>query len=152
MDYWLQELNKETSILIKIRDAYINIRNWKVQRKLYVSFKKQSYFFRFIIITCGGVRACKKWQLHVYILRFTLQTIAKKLKNGKKDDKAGRVPYLFSLEMLIQDVGRPYQMAAFESVCFSYPVRIERALRVSGSQLMACKEAPLAGTNKVCQS
>lgn len=93
MDYWLQELNKETSILIKIRDAYINIRNWKVQRKLYVSFKKQSYFFRFIIITCGGVRACKKWQLHMYILRFTLQTIAKKLKNGKKDDKAGRVPY-----------------------------------------------------------
>lgn len=29
----------------------------------------------------------------MYILRFTLQTIAKKLKNGKKDDKAGRVPY-----------------------------------------------------------
>lgn len=54
--------------------------------------------------------------------------------------------------MLIQDVVRPYQMAAIESVCFSYPVRIERALRVSGSQLMACKEAPLAGTNKVCQS
>lgn len=77
--------------------------------------------------------------------------------------KAGRVPYFFfalisflffffSLEMLIQDVVRPYQMAAIESVCFSYPVRIERALRVSGSQLMACKEAPLAGTNKVCQS
>lgn len=76
----------------------------------------------------------------------------KQLKNGKKDDKAGRVPYCFSLEMLIQDVVRPYQMAAFESVRFSYPVRIERALRVSGSQLMACKEAPLAGTNKVCQS
>ncbi|KAG7241210.1 hypothetical protein INR49_025953 [Caranx melampygus] len=45
------------------------------------------------------------------------------------------------------DVVRPYQMAAFESVCFSYPVRIERALRVSGSQLMACKEAPLAGVS-----
>lgn len=151
MDYWLQELNKETSILIKIRDAYIYIRNWKVQRKLYVSFKKQSYFFRFIIITCGGVRACKKWQLHVYILRFTLQTIAKKLK-WKERWQSWTCPILFSLEMLIQDVGRPYQMAAFESVCFSYPVRIERALRVSGSQLMACKEAPLAGTNKVCQS
>lgn len=88
----------------------------------------------------------------MYILRFYITNSCKQIKNGKKDDKAGRVPYCFSLEMLIQDVVRPYQMAAFESVCLSYPVRIERALRVSGSQLMACKEAPLAGTNKVCQS
>lgn len=84
--------------------------------------------------------------------KFYITNSCKQIKNGKKDDKAGRVPYCFSLEMLIQDVVRPYQMAAFESVCFSYPVRIERALRVSGSQLMACKEVPLAGTNKVCQS
>ena len=41
MDYWLQELNKETSILDKIRNAYINNRNWEVQRMLYVSFEKQ---------------------------------------------------------------------------------------------------------------
>lgn len=152
MDYWLQELNKETSILIKIRDAYINIRNWKVQRKLYVSFKKQSYFFRFIIITCGGVRACKKWQLHYVYFTFYITNNCKEIKKLKERWQSWTCPILFSLEMLIQDVGRPYQMAAFESVCFSYPVRIERALRVSGSQLMACKEAPLAGTNKVCQS
>lgn len=154
MDYWLQELNKETSILDKIRNAYINNRNWKVQRMLYVSFEKQIVIiitFIFIIITCGGVRACKKWQLHVYILSFTLHTVANKLK-WKERWQSWTCPILFSLEMLIQDVVRPYQMAAFESVCFSYPVRIERALRVSGSQLMACKEAPLAGTNKVCQS
>lgn len=89
----------------------------------------------------------------VYVLVLHYKQLQSKLKYEKKDDKAGRVPYFFfSLEMLIQDVVRPYQMAAIESVCFSYPVRIERALRVSGSQLMACKEAPLAGTNKVCQS
>lgn len=39
-------------------------------------------------------------------------------------------PIVFSLEMQIQDVVRPYQMEAFESVRFSYSVRIERALRV----------------------
>lgn len=48
MDYWLQELNKETSILGKIRNAYINIRNWKVQRKLYVSFEKQIVIFSYL--------------------------------------------------------------------------------------------------------
>lgn len=94
MDYWL---NKETNILGKIRNAYIYNRNWEVQRMLYVSFEKQIVnSFIIIIITCGGVRACKKWQLHVYILKsFTLQPVANNLKNGKKDDKAGRVPYCF---------------------------------------------------------
>lgn len=48
MDYWLQELNKETSILDKIRNAYINNGNWEVQRMLYVSFEKQIVIFSYL--------------------------------------------------------------------------------------------------------
>jgi hypothetical protein len=58
----------------------------------------------------------------------------------------------FSLEMRIQGVGGPYQMAAFESLCLSYPVRTERAQSIWGWSWFACKECPLAGTNKVCES
>ncbi|KAA0703691.1 hypothetical protein E1301_Tti000662 [Triplophysa tibetana] len=43
---------------------------------------------------------------------------------GKTDDLQATL-FLFTIR--IQDVGRPYQMGAFESVRLSYPVRIERA-------------------------
>ena len=49
MDYWLQELNKETSILDKIRNAYINNKElespenavrilWKANKLLLLSY------------------------------------------------------------------------------------------------------------------
>ncbi|XP_060751547.1 uncharacterized protein si:ch73-234b20.5 isoform X4 [Tachysurus vachellii] len=49
--------------------------------------------------------------------------INKVLERGEKlDDLIGKTD-----DLQATDVGRPYQMGAFESVRLSYPVRIERA-------------------------
>ncbi len=64
-------------------------------------------------------------------------TKKKKNKNTlktKTEDKSLTCPFYVFVAVVvlfftirIQDVGRPYQMGAFESVRLSYPVRIERA-------------------------
>lgn len=57
--------------------------------------------------------------------------------------------FVFVLTIHIQDVGRPYQMGAFESVRLSYPVRIERAWENREVSSWPARKSPLAGTNKV---
>lgn len=82
-------------------------------------------------------------------------------KEHKKDgDKSWMYPLCFFFFFLslfffvfltihIQDVGRPYQMGAFESVRLSYPVRIERAWENREVSSWPARKSPLAGTNKV---